>query len=84
MTIIGILTSGVLGDCDQGFGSLVDVLRLYVHTYEFNIIVKAHNTSTLSSFDVLFADVAGLIVEEPMWIATPGDTPHVHSTSRIG
>lgn len=39
MTIIGILTSGVLGDCDQGFGSLVDVLRLYVHTYEFNIIV---------------------------------------------
>lgn len=64
MKIISILTSSVLSDRDQGFGCLVNVLWLHFHTDKFNIIVEAHNSTTLPSFYILFVDIARFVVEE--------------------
>ena len=55
----------------------MQVLRPHIHADELHIVVEAHYTATLTRFDILLADVARLIIEKAVRVATPSDTSHV-------
>ena len=61
-----VLTSGVLGDGDEGFGLGIKVIWLHVEADELDIIVQSDYLASFGSLDVLLADVARLIVKESM------------------
>ena len=73
------LTSCALGYGDERLGLWVQICWLHVETNELYIIVEPDNLASLGSFDILLANIPGLIVEQSMRISTPCHTPHVHS-----
>ena len=56
---------------------------MQVRAYKLDIIVQADDLAARTGLDVLLVYVARLIVEEPVGVSAPGDTPHVHSKSQI-
>jgi hypothetical protein len=76
--LLGILTFSVLSDGNQGLRSLVQFIRLHVHANELNIIVQTDDAATLTCFYIFFADVARLVIEKSVRVATPSDASHEH------
>ena len=60
------LTSGVLGDGNERLGSLVEILWCRVFTDKLDIVIQANNTAALTSLYILLADIAGLVIEQPV------------------
>jgi hypothetical protein len=68
---------------DHWFCDCVNVLRFCPDRYKLYIVVDPQNLTTCLGLDVLLSNVFRFIIEQPMRVSRPCDTPHIYLKLRL-